>query len=75
MKTNVDMILNTTRTACGATSIQGIVMAGPLPDLKTHTSGSLGTSQHTESCVPPGSTGTQLPAGYGMRVFSGGRGV
>lgn len=75
MKTNVDMILNMTRTACGATSIQGIVMDGHRLGLRTHTYGSLGTSPRTESCAPPGSTATRLPAGFGMHVFSGGRGA
>lgn len=73
MKTNVDMILNTTRTACGATSIQGIVMDGHRLGLRTHTYGSLGTSPRTESCAAPGNTVTPSLAASGMLVFSGAR--
>lgn len=75
MKTTAERILNTSHIVYGATSILASATAGPLPALKTRTSGSLGTSQRTESCAPPGNTATQLPVGYGMRVFSGGRGV
>jgi len=74
-KTAADPARNTTHIVYGAMLIRQNATAGPLPALKTRTSGSLGTSQRTESCAPPGNTATQLPVGYGMRVFSGGRGA
>lgn len=74
-KTAADQARNTTRIACAVISTPASAMVGRRPALRMRTSGSLGTSQRTESCAPPGNTATQLPAGYGMHVFSGGKGA